>query len=49
MLEIIHKNFQIAKAFVYEHFEFVLGRRNQTFIIQFMLMLLLVETDTILK
>lgn len=47
--EIIYKRSQIANAFIKKCFEFVPGRWNQTLIIQFLIILLLEETDAISK
>ena len=47
--EIIYKDFQIIKAFAQKCLEFLSSRQNQSFIIQLLLMLLLIETDAITK
>lgn len=47
MPETIYKSPRVTKAFTKKCFKFVLKKGNQTFAIQFMLILLLVEANTI--
>lgn len=47
--ETIYKGFQITKSLMQKRFEFVLGKQNHILIIPLLFMLLLAETDVILK
>lgn len=47
--EIIHKSPWVAKVFTQKHLEFLSGKKKEALVIQILLVLLLVEIDTILK